>query len=238
MLLLVMDQDTWPFEVRNVYLSQCYRPTISLDNILFTINEKTSTLTAQQIPQAPNGTTLPLIANVSIVPTDINLNSSFAGAELIISEPTEQFPDSLIYVSNRNLGPEFDPRGDSIAIFQFSNGSSTSPTISVTTSSGTCSKHKRMIKAHARQLPVHQARQAQGTVSGNLTLVNQVFTGLKQIRSMAIGPVSIAGAEEFLIAGANVDGGVVMYQRTNGGRNLTELVRNTDIQNRTSFVFI
>ena len=85
---------------------------------------------------------------------------------------------------------------------------------------------------------MHQARQAQGTVSGNLTLVNQVFTGLKQIRSMAIGPVSIAGAEEFLIAGANVDGGVVMYQRTNGGRNLTELVRNTDVQNRTSFVFI
>lgn len=208
------------------------------DNILFTINEKTSTLTAQQIPQAPNGTTLPLIANVSIIPTDINLNSTFAGAELIISEPTAQFPDSLIYVSNRNLGPEFDPRGDSIAIFQFSNDSSTSPTISVTTSSGTCSQHKRMVKVHARQVPVHQARQTQGTVSGNLTLVNQVFTGLKQIRSMAIGPVSIAGAEEFLIAGANVDGGVVMYKRTNGGRNLTELVRNTDVQNRTSFVFI
>ena len=85
---------------------------------------------------------------------------------------------------------------------------------------------------------MHQARQTQGTVSGNLTLVNQVFTGLKQIRSMAIGPVSIAGAEEFLIAGANVDGGVVMYKRTNGGRNLTELVRDTDVQNRTSFVFI
>jgi len=234
MLLLVMDQDTSPFEVRNVYLSQCYKPTISLDNILFTINEKTSTLTAQQIPEAPNGTTLPLIANVSIIPTDINLNSTFAGAELIISEPTEQFPDSLIYVSNRNLGPEFDPRGDSIAIFQFSNDSSTSPTIPVTK----CSKHKRMVKVHARQIPVHQARQTQGTVSGNLTLVNQVFTGLKQIRSMAIGPVSIAGAEEFLIAGANVDGGVVMYKRTNGGRNLTELVRDTDVQNRTSFVFI
>jgi 6-phosphogluconolactonase (cycloisomerase 2 family) len=233
MSLLVMDQDTWPFEVRNNYLSQCYKLTISLDDILFTINEKTSTLTAQQIPQAPNGTTLPLIANVSIIPTDITLNATFAGAELIVSEPTEQFPDSLIYVSNRNLGPEFDPRGDSIAIFQFSNDSSTSPT-----SSDPCSKHKRMVKAHARQLPVHQARQTQGTVSGNLTLVNQVFTGLKQIRSMAIGPVSIAGAEEFLIAGANVDGGVVMYERTNGGRNLTELVRNTDVQNRTSFVFI
>ena len=156
-LLLVMDHDTWPFEVRNVYLSQCCRPTISLDNILFSINEKTSTLTAQQIPQAPNGTTLPLIANVSIVPNNINLNGSFAGAELIISEPTEQFPNSLIYVSNRNLGPEFDPCGDSIAILQFSKGSSTSLTISVTTSSGTCSKHKGMVKAHARQLPVHRA---------------------------------------------------------------------------------
>jgi len=46
---------------------------------------------------------------------------------------------------------------------------------------------------------------------------------------MIIGPVSIAAVEGFLIAGMNLDGGIVMYKRTNGGRNLTKLVRNINI---------
>lgn len=71
----------------------------------------------------------------------------------------------------------------------------------------------------------------------SLTLVTQVFTGLKQIRSMNIGPVQ-EGGDEFIIAGANVEGGVVMFRRVNGGRNLTEVARNNEIANRTSFVFI
>ena len=89
---------------------------IRVDGILFTIHEKTSTLTAQVIPGAPNGTTFPLLANVSIVPTDLNFTGNFAAAEILISEVSDAFPTPLIYVSNRNLGPEFDPRGDSIAL--------------------------------------------------------------------------------------------------------------------------
>ncbi|KAJ3493087.1 hypothetical protein NMY22_g20256 [Coprinellus aureogranulatus] len=47
------------------------------DNILFVLHEKTSVLTAQQIPEAPNGTTIPAFANVSIVPPEAaNINST------------------------------------------------------------------------------------------------------------------------------------------------------------------
>ncbi|KAF8953597.1 hypothetical protein BDZ97DRAFT_1929515 [Flammula alnicola] len=75
------------------------------------------------------------------------------------------------------------------------------------------------------------------TVAGSLTLKAQVFTGLRQIRSMALGHVA-DGGDKFLIAGANVDGGVAVFQRINGGRNLTEVARNVEIANRTSFVFV
>ncbi|KAF8960703.1 Lactonase, 7-bladed beta-propeller-domain-containing protein [Flammula alnicola] len=189
------------------------------NGILFTINEKTSTLTAQQIPAAPNGTTFPLLANVSIVPQDAPANASFAGAEILISEASDKFPDPLIYVSNRNLGPEFDPRGDSIAIFEFKNS-----TLVAGGNSTAASSVRRM---HARQWQD----------GGSLTLKAQVFTGLRQIRSMALGHVA-DGGDEFLIAGANVDGGVAVFQRINGGRNLTEVARNAEIANRTSFVFV
>jgi 6-phosphogluconolactonase (cycloisomerase 2 family) len=200
------------------------------DNILFIIHEKTSTLTAQQIPEGPNGTTLPLLANVSIIPPDVNFNGSFFGAEILISEPTEQFPDPLIYVSNRNLGPEFDPRGDAIAIFQFSNSSS---------ANASDDSNGMNVRRHARDLRVRQdaGSSDEGATSGSLTLLTHVFTGLKQIRSMALGRV-VDGGDQFLIAGANVDGGVAMFQRVDGGKNLTLVARNEEIANRTSFVFI
>ena len=48
---------------------------------------------------------------------------------------------------------------------------------------------------------------------------------------IVIGSGSIAAVEGFLIAGANVDGGIVVQKRTNGGRNSTKLARNIIIQN-------
>ncbi|KAF7419427.1 hypothetical protein PC9H_002017 [Pleurotus ostreatus] len=171
-----------------------------LDNILFTLHEKTSTLTAQRIPEGPNGTTLPLIANVSIVPPGQPAGATFAAAELLISTPSEKFPNPIIYASNRNIGNETDPRGDAIAIFEF----------------------------------INPAAQTQGP----LRLINHVFTGLDQIRSMALGSVD-AGSDEFLIAGAAIgEKGVAVFQRVDGGRNLTEVARNTDVPTRTSFVFL
>lgn len=335
------------------------------DNILFVLHEKTSVLTAHQIPAAPNGTAIPPLANVSIVPPEAsNFNGSFFAAEIVISEPTEAFPNPIIYVSNRNLGPEFDERGDSIAIFEFSalapgsedtdgtNSTSTATigtvatgtaTIATSTSTSTvtaaptatetikttapfttlvaaktgpvrrAAHHneplgKRMIKLHARRRSaddsLYAKRQEYGgyypedpapapassqtaassstsagagttitlsstpagspTVStstvtatatatgtdadgpvvptptptaATLTLVNQVFTGLRQIRSFAIGNTE-GGGDEFLIAGANLDGGVAVFRRVDGGKNLELVARNDELQNRTSFVWL
>ncbi|KAJ6598351.1 Lactonase, 7-bladed beta-propeller-domain-containing protein [Mycena vulgaris] len=194
------------------------------DNILFTVHETASTLTAQAIPAGPNGTTIPLIANVTTIPADALPGSKFAAAEILISTPTDAFPNPLIYVSNRNISPNVtDPRGDTIAIFEFVNA----------TDSGACTtatpaNHRRMLRQRMR-------RQAAG--GAQLRLVAQIPTGLQQIRSMALGRVD-DGGDEFLIAGANTEGGVAVFQRVDGGRNLTLAARNLDLGNRTSFVFV
>ena len=69
-----------------------------------------------------------------------------------------------------------------------------------------------------------------------LELLAQVPTGLQQIRSMAIS--NLNGTEQFLIAGANTQGGVAMFERVDGGANLNLIVANRDLENRTSFVFL
>lgn len=77
-----------------------------------------------------------------------------------------------------------------------------------------------------------------GTSSEGLQLVQQVFTGLDQIRGMEFGRES-NGGDEFLIAGGVAgSAGVVIYRRVEGGRNLEEVVRNLDIPTRTSFVWL
>ncbi|PPQ69707.1 hypothetical protein CVT25_012970 [Psilocybe cyanescens] len=208
------------------------------DNILFIVNELTSTLTAQQIPAAPNGTTFPVLANVSIIPQDdLTLNASFAGAELIITEPSDKFPDPLIYVSNRNLGPEFDPRGDAIAIFEYKNSTDASAPDGNTTVTDSLRAHPRSWDRRQDLGALSPDADPINTFSATLTLQSQTFTGLSQIRSMAIGHVE-DGGDEFLIAGANLDGGVAVFRRVDGGRNLTLVARNTEVQNRTSFVFL
>ncbi|CDO70096.1 hypothetical protein BN946_scf184806.g23 [Trametes cinnabarina] len=85
-------------------------------NTLFCVHELASTLTQQLIPPAPNGTT-PLIANFSILPPGLPEGAAMAGAEILIAEASEHFPEPFVYVSNRNTGVQ-DPRGDAIAIFR------------------------------------------------------------------------------------------------------------------------
>lgn len=70
--------------------------------------------------------------------------------------------------------------------------------------------------------------------TGAVTQVKQVFTGLDQIRGIEIG-----GPEnQYLIAGGVAGtAGVVIYERVNGGQDLKEIARNTDIPTATSFVW-
>ncbi|KAI1798203.1 putative isomerase YbhE [Ganoderma leucocontextum] len=72
-------------------------------------------------------------------------------------------------------------------------------------------------------------------VEPKLELLGYVFTGLDQIRGMQLG----GPEKEFLIAsGVAGSAGTIMLKRTEGGKNLTLLTRNTDIPTRTSFVWL
>lgn len=183
-----------------------------LDDQLYTIHEHSSTLTLQNIPPSPINTAAPLIANVSIIPSDPPTGAKFAAAEILIPPTTDQFTEPYIYVSNRNIGTT-DARGDSIAIYQ---------RVTTTTPSVT---GRRSIRT----------RQST-TVS--LELVAQVYTGLDQIRGMQIGRVEDGGVEFLVASGVVGTGGVVVFQRTEGGRNLVEVARNQQIPTRTSFVWV
>lgn len=71
--------------------------------------------------------------------------------------------------------------------------------------------------------------------AGSLTLVKQVFMGLTQVRGMAFG-----GAQnEWLVTGsAEGSGGIGVWERTDGGRDLELVVRNTQLATRTGFVWL
>jgi len=84
--------------------------------MLYTIHELASDLTLQEVPSYPNGTS-EILSNVFIIPPDPPAGSLFAAAEILIPEPTAEYPIPYIYASNRNTGVQ-DPRGDTIAIFE------------------------------------------------------------------------------------------------------------------------
>lgn len=68
-----------------------------------------------------------------------------------------------------------------------------------------------------------------------LKLITHVFTGIDQIRGMIVGGPD----DRYLIAGGVAgEAGVVMLERTQGGKNLTIVARNTDLPTRTSFVWL
>ncbi|KIY52129.1 putative isomerase YbhE [Fistulina hepatica ATCC 64428] len=167
------------------------------DGYLYTLHELSSTLTVQEMPSYPNGSS-PFIANVSIVPPHRREGSKFQAAEILLPPMSINFPVPYIYVSNRNTGTE-DEAGDTIAIFEH------------------VGKH---------------------TSNSALELVTQFYPGLNQIRGMEFGS-AFSGSDEFLVASGTVGGGgVVVMRRTNSGRALEVVARDTSIATRTSFVWL
>ncbi|KAF8634767.1 hypothetical protein AX15_000728 [Amanita polypyramis BW_CC] len=74
-----------------------------------------------------------------------------------------------------------------------------------------------------------------GQADEGLQLVQQVYTGLHQIRGMEFGPVP----HDYLIAsGVSGGAGVLMLRRIEHGRNLEIVARNLDIPTRSSFVWL
>ncbi|KAJ7192407.1 Lactonase, 7-bladed beta-propeller-domain-containing protein [Mycena pura] len=70
----------------------------------------------------------------------------------------------------------------------------------------------------------------------DMRLVQQVYTGLEQIRGMEIGPGDVG--EQYLVALGAVSGGMVVYKRKDGGAALEEVARNASAVPRTTLVFV
>lgn len=77
-----------------------------------------------------------------------------------------------------------------------------------------------------------------GTEDEKLVLVKQVYTGLNQIRTISVGPQKDGGDEYIIASGQAGRGGVAIFQRVDGGRDLKEVVRNVEVPNRTSFLWL
>ena len=69
---------------------------------------------------------------------------------------------------------------------------------------------------------------------GELKLRDYVFTGLDQIRGMQF----FGDDDKYLIAsGVAGDAGVLVFDRTGNGSNLTLIAQNLEVPTRTSFVW-
>ncbi|KAG6876390.1 hypothetical protein C0993_003480 [Termitomyces sp. T159_Od127] len=77
------------------------------------------------------------------------------------------------------------------------------------------------------------------TPEEGLQLVRHVFTGLDQPRGMELGIEDGRGGEAFLaVAGVAGNGGVKIFERTDGGRNLELVATNLDIPTRSTFLWL
>jgi 6-phosphogluconolactonase (cycloisomerase 2 family) len=157
---------------------------LGLGNALYTVHELANTITQQTIPTKPGNDFPALIANISTLPVDVPPGSTHTAAELLISPlspnakvhvdtGTGEECTRYLYASNRNNSPnvtQFDPLGDTIAIF------ATSP---------------------------------------QLHVVNQVHTGLQQIRGM-----QLSNDGKYIAAAGLTGGGIAVFEVTKGGANL------------------
>ena len=71
--------------------------------------------------------------------------------------------------------------------------------------------------------------------NGNLQLVNQFFTGLKQVRGMQFGGPD----NKYLVASGVVgDGGAIVFERVGQGSDFVQVASNKEIPNLTAFVWV
>ncbi|KAF8687908.1 isomerase YbhE, partial [Rhizoctonia solani] len=96
-------------------------------NTLYTIHELSNTVIQQTIPALGSNSQAPIIANISILPTDSNNPSAHTAAELILSPVTSAFPKQYLYATNRGDSSDaitiIDPANNGLRIVkQFRTG--------------------------------------------------------------------------------------------------------------------
>ncbi|KAG8756369.1 hypothetical protein FRC12_010599 [Ceratobasidium sp. 428] len=99
-------------------------------NTLYTIHELSNTVTQQTIPALGSSAQPPIIANISIIPTDSTNPSAHTAAELILPPLTSAFPKQYLYATNRGDQSDaitiIDPANNTLKIVkQFRTGLST-----------------------------------------------------------------------------------------------------------------
>lgn len=77
-----------------------------------------------------------------------------------------------------------------------------------------------------------------GSKNAGLTLVSQVYTGLNQIRGMEFGRADNGGEAYLVASGIAGSGGVVVFNRIDGGKKLQEVARNVDVPTGSTFVWL
>ncbi|KAG8989380.1 hypothetical protein FRB90_002287 [Tulasnella sp. 427] len=137
---------------------------------VYVLNELESTLSTYPLPAAGAKES----ACLSLLTPPTQPAKGMLGAEILLTESTSSFPETLIYASNRN---DPHPEGDSIAIYA----------------------------------PADSAH--------GFSLVNEVRTGLNHLRAVVFG-----GEEDrYLVVGGLNGGGIKVFERTEGGRNLKQV---------------
>jgi len=72
------------------------------------------------------------------------------------------------------------------------------------------------------------------SIQPEVKLIQQVFTGMQQIRGMEFGGEN---SEWLILSGVVGEGGVAVFERTHGGANMSLVSRDTTVPTRTSFVW-
>ncbi|KAG8967440.1 hypothetical protein FRC03_009960 [Tulasnella sp. 419] len=161
------------------------RHAIVHDDMLYVLNELPLSLSQYRLSQHGSRT----ISHVSTFPTLTPPTQPAEGmlaAELLLTEASAAYPETLLYASNRN---DPSPEGDSIAIF----------------SSGE-----------------------------KFALINEVRTGLKHIRAMTL----FGEDNKYLILGGKDGGGIKVYERVNGGRDLKQIAQLEGVEQPTVFAVL
>ncbi|KAI0777680.1 putative isomerase YbhE [Trametes elegans] len=182
---------------------------------LYTLHELSSTLTQQTIPSSPATSSAPLTANVSVVPPGLPAGAAMAAGEILLAEPPAA---STGGAPRARAGADTDAANRTRPFLYVSNRNTGAP------------------DPRGDAIAIYALEPA-------LALVKHVFTGLAQIRGMALGGVGAgagAGAGDGFLVAAGVagDAGVVVLRRTQGGADLEIVARNKEVPTRTSFVWL
>ncbi|GJJ14129.1 hypothetical protein Clacol_008386 [Clathrus columnatus] len=68
---------------------------------------------------------------------------------------------------------------------------------------------------------------------GSFQLINEVFTGLNNLRGFIFDP-----SGRYLVAGGNIAGGIKIYERVGDGSKLVEVAATTQVPTASSFVWL